>query len=112
MQAIQLCSTKRTARLRALTTQLTDRLRGVTGVLPLSEAAVRLAQVAERVERERDRVLLTRDGCPSCVLISADELESLEESLDIACDADLMASIRISRAQAAEGLLLDLRDEF
>lgn len=44
-------------------------------------------------------------------MVSPDDLESLEESLDIMRDDDLMASIRQSRQEAAEGHLEPLIDD-
>lgn len=78
--------------------------------LPFSEVKAHLSALADRVEREHDRILVTRNGRPSFVLVSMDDLESLEESLDILRDEDLMASIRQSRKQASEGKRLPLRD--
>ena len=42
--------------------------------------------------------------------MSPDDLESLEETIDIMSDAELMESIRESQREAAEGKLLRLRD--
>lgn len=78
--------------------------------LPFSEAKAHLSELADRVEREHERVLVTRNGRPSFVLMSPEDLESLEESLDILDDDDLNASIRKSRRQAAEGKAVRLRD--
>ena len=78
--------------------------------LPFSEVKAHLSALADRVEREHERILVTRNGRPSFVLVSMDDLESLEESLDILRDDDLMASIRRSRQEASEGKRLPLRD--
>jgi prevent-host-death family protein len=48
---------------------------------PLSDAAGHLDQLADEVETKRARVVLTRPGHADVVLLSADELESLEETL-------------------------------
>lgn len=53
---------------------------------------------------------MTRNGRPSFVLMSPDDLESLEESLDILRDDALMESLRRSRQEASEGKRLRLRD--
>lgn len=79
-------------------------------VVPFSEAKAHLSELADRVENERDRILVTRNGRPSFVLVSADDLESLEETLDILRDRPLVRSIRKSQQEAAEGKLLNLRD--
>ena len=79
--------------------------------LPFSEVKAHLSEVADRVEREHDRILVTRNGRPSFVLVSPDDLASLEESLDILQDDELLESLRISRRQAAAGDTVPLRDQ-
>ena len=79
-------------------------------ILPFSEAKAHLSELADRVERQHDRILVTRNGRPSFILMSPDDLESLEETLDILRDDELRESIRESRREAAEGKLLPLRD--
>jgi len=76
--------------------------------LPFSEAKAHLSELAERVEREHERILVTRNGRPSFVLVSPDDLESLEETLDILRDSDLVESLVRSRSEAALGELLPL----
>ena len=78
--------------------------------LPFSEAKTHLSELAERVEREHERILVTRNGRPSFVLVSPDDLASLEETLDILRDPELVASLARSRAEAARGETLPLPD--
>lgn len=79
--------------------------------VPFSEAKAHLSDLADRVEREHDRVLVTRNGRPSFVLISPDDLDSLEETLDITRDKGLLASIKTSRREAAAGKAVPLREQ-
>jgi antitoxin YefM len=79
--------------------------------LPFSEVKAHLSEVADRVEREHDRIVVTRNGRPSFVLLSPDDLASLEETLAIVQDDELMESLRTSRRQAAAGDTVPLRDE-
>ena len=79
-------------------------------VLPFSEAKARLSELAERIENQHERIVVTRHGRPSFVLMSLDELESLEETLDILGDEELMASLRQSWQEAAEGKLIPLEE--
>jgi antitoxin YefM len=81
------------------------------GDAAFSEVKAHLSEVADRVEREHDRILVTRHGRPSFVLVSPDDLASLEETLDILQDDELMESLRISRRQAAAGDTVPLRDQ-
>lgn len=78
--------------------------------IPFSEAKAHLSELADRVEKEHERILVTRNGRPSFVLVSADDLDSLEETLDILRDDDLLDSIRRSQREAAKGKRLRLRD--
>ena len=83
---------------------------GMTDILPFSEVKAHLSELADRVEVQHDRILVTRNGRPSFVLMSPDDLESLEESLDILKDDELTKSLRTSRREASQGKRLRLRD--
>ncbi len=65
--------------------------------LPLAEVKNRLSEVVDRVEREHQRVVITRHGKPAAVVVSVDDLESLEETLSILSDRSLMADIHEAR---------------
>lgn len=62
--------------------------------LPLAEIKKRLSEIVDGVERRHDRVVLTRHGRPAAVIISADELESLEETRELLSDPEAMREIR------------------
>jgi antitoxin YefM len=62
--------------------------------LPLSSVKAHLSELVDRVEDQHDRVVVTRNGKPAAVLVSHDDLESLEETLAILSDPALMAQIR------------------
>jgi antitoxin YefM len=61
--------------------------------IPFTEAKAHLSELVDRVWREHDRVVVTRNGRPVAVLISPDELEGLEETLDLLSD-EARASLR------------------
>lgn len=82
----------------------------MSGTIPFSEAKSHLSKIADRVELEHDRILVTRNGRPSFMIISPEDLESLEGTLDILRDRDLVASIGRSRSEAARGKRSRLRD--
>jgi antitoxin YefM len=71
--------------------------------LPLSSVKAHLSELVNRVEDQHDRVVLTRNGKPAAVLISHDDLESLEETLSILSDPVLMAQIHESEQALARG---------
>ncbi|HET9242281.1 MAG TPA: type II toxin-antitoxin system Phd/YefM family antitoxin [Gaiella sp.] len=66
----------------------------MTETLPLSTVKARLSELVDRVESEDDRIVVTRNGRPAAVLVSADDLESLEETLSVLSDRELMRKIR------------------
>ena len=71
--------------------------------LPLAEIKKRLSEIVDGVEQRHDRVVLTRNGRPAAVLMSPDDLESLEETLDILSDPKEMAEIRRAQQEVAAG---------
>jgi len=81
----------------------------MTRILVMSEtmslAAVkaRFSELVDRVERQQDRVIVTRNGKPAAVLISTDDLESLEETLAVMSDRSIAGQIRESEKAAAAG---------
>jgi len=82
----------------------------VMETLPLSHVKAHLSEITDKVEGEHDRVVVTRKGRPAAVIISPDDLESLEETLAVLSDPELMRQIRESEAElkrGAEGATLD-----
>jgi antitoxin YefM len=71
--------------------------------LPLAEVKNRLSEVVERLEREHGRVVITKHGRPAAVLLSLEDLESLEETLAILSDPELLAAIREADAEITAG---------
>jgi antitoxin YefM len=82
----------------------------MTDTVPVTDAKAHLSDLVDRVEHEHERILVTRNGLPAAVLISPDDLESLEETIEILRDRELMKSIRVSRAEAAAGQRIPLHD--
>ena len=74
--------------------------------LPLAEIKKRLSEVVDGVEERHDRVVLTRNGRPAAVILSPDDLESLEESLEILSNPKAMREIRRAEAEIDRGKAL------
>ena len=68
----------------------------VTEQMALADVKNRLSEVVDRLEREHGRVVITKHGHPAAVVISIEDLESLEETLDIMDTAALLGDIRAS----------------
>jgi prevent-host-death family protein len=62
-----------------------------------------LSEVIDRVEREHERVIVTRKGRAAAVLISPEDLAQLEETIDVLSDPDALADIREADAAYARG---------
>ena len=71
--------------------------------MPLKDVKNRLSEVVDKVEREHERVVITKHGRPAAVMVSVDDLESLEQTLDVVSRPALIKQIRES--------LNDLRDQ-
>jgi antitoxin YefM len=63
----------------------------------------RFSEFVDRVERHHERVVVTRNGRPAAVLVSPEDLASLEETLDILSDAAAMAQLAEAEAALAAG---------
>lgn len=82
----------------------------VSDTLPLSAVKARLSELVDRVAGQQDRVTITRNGRPAAVLVSADDLEGLEETLAVLADGDLVAQLRESQRDVEHGALTSLDD--
>lgn len=71
--------------------------------LPLAEVKAKFSEMVERVDRTHDHIVVTRNGRPTVVMMSVEELESWEETLDILSDPRAMADIREGLADLAAG---------
>lgn len=78
--------------------------------LPLASVKAHLSALVDRVEGEHDRVVVTRNGRPAAVLISPDDLESLEETLTILSDPELVRRIRKGEAAIGAGDAVTLEE--
>jgi antitoxin YefM len=68
----------------------------------LAEVKNRLSEVVERIEREHGRIVITKHGHPAAVILSVEDLESLEETLEILSNPELLAEIREAQADVAQ----------
>jgi prevent-host-death family protein len=62
--------------------------------LPLTEARKDLSKIVDRVSGTQEHVVITKQGRPEAVVMSADEFESWQETLEIMADPAAMASIK------------------
>ena len=61
--------------------------------LPLTEARKDLPKIVDEVATIHEHVVITKHGKPEAVVMSADEFESWQETLEIMADKKTMAAI-------------------
>jgi prevent-host-death family protein len=80
--------------------------------LSLADAKAHLSEVVEGVETEHRRVVITKHGRPSVVVLAVADLEALEETLDILSDPEAMADLREAEEARRSGDSIELtKDE-
>lgn len=77
-----------------IVTMTTDSLRNVKD---------RFSEFVDRVDREHERIVVTRNGRPAAVMISPDDLDSLEETLAILGDTQAVQALAEAEAAVATG---------
>ena len=71
--------------------------------LPLAQVKSKFSEMVDRVEHTHDRIVVTRNGRPAAVMISPDELASLEDTLELLSDPEAMRELAEARRAAAAG---------
>ena len=83
--------------------------------LPLAEIKAHLSEIVDRVEQEHDRVVLTRNGRAAAVIISPEDLEALEDTLELLSDPAALKEIDRARRDVARGTVVtaeELRSKY
>ncbi len=71
--------------------------------LPLSDVKTRLSELARRVSEQHERITVTRNGEAQFVMLSVDDLEGLEITLEVLGDEGAVERITESLASLASG---------
>ncbi|HEV2953191.1 MAG TPA: type II toxin-antitoxin system Phd/YefM family antitoxin [Candidatus Dormibacteraeota bacterium] len=83
---------------------LRDTKRTSGEVLPLRDVKAHFSALVDQVERTHQRITVTRNGRAAAVLISPDDLESLQETLEVLSSPDLLAQLLESRVEIDGGV--------
>ena len=75
--------------------------------LPLSDVKARLSEIADEVDRTHERVLITKNGREYVVLISAEDLASIEATLELLADPAAQRRLRKAERDVAAGRGVD-----
>lgn len=71
--------------------------------VPIADVKNHLSEVVEQIQRQHGRVVITKHGRPAAVIISIEDLESLEETLEVMRDPALLEAVREAEAEVAAG---------
>jgi antitoxin YefM len=82
----------------------------MSDTLPLAEVKAKFSEMVDRVEAQHDRITVTRNGRPAAVLMSPDDLASLEDTLDLLSNPQAVAELAAAREEAAAGKTVSADD--
>jgi antitoxin YefM len=69
----------------------------------LADAKNRLSELVASAQKTHERTIITKNGKPAAMLISVEDWEGMEETLEILSDPELMAEIRAAREEIDHG---------
>jgi prevent-host-death family protein len=76
--------------------------------LPLAEVRANLSKLVDEAVRTHERIEVTRQGRRAAVILSADDYDSIMETLTVLSDQELMRDVREAEAQAERGEIFTL----
>lgn len=71
--------------------------------IAISEAKARLSELTRRARTQHERIMLTRNGEGEAVLMSVDDLEGLEITLEVLSDTESARRVATSLAALRDG---------
>jgi antitoxin YefM len=78
---------------------------GMPKQVPFTRARAELSDLLDDVERSHEHVEITRNGRPAAVLMSPEEYEVIQETLEILGDPETLEDLRQSEADVQAGRL-------
>ena len=75
----------------------------MTHTLPITKARENLTTLVENANKKLDEYVITVNGSPAAVLISAAEYESWKETNDIMSDRKLLKAIKQGEREISQG---------
>jgi antitoxin YefM len=71
--------------------------------LPLAEVRANLSKLVDEAVRTHERIEVTKQGRRAAVILSADDFDSIMETLAILGDQELLREVRAAEAEADDG---------
>lgn len=75
--------------------------------LPITKAREELTTLVDNASKKMDEYIITVNGIPAAVIISASEYESWKETNEILADKSLMEAIKKGEKEIKEGKMED-----
>jgi prevent-host-death family protein len=72
-------------------------------VVNVADAKAHFSELVGRVRGQHERVVITVHGQPAAMMISPDDVESMEETIAILSDPEAVAALKESEEQIARG---------
>lgn len=77
-------------------------------IVPFTEARAKLTELLDEVEARHEHLVITRKGRPAAVVVSPEEWDAIEETLEVLQDEGALADLRKSEEDVKAGRLLSL----
>jgi antitoxin YefM len=74
-----------------------------TQTLPITEARARLPQLVKAADERFERTVITSNGRPTAVIMSYEEYEAWEETLEVLSDPEALRAIHEADEELAAG---------
>ena len=78
----------------------------MSDTLPLAAVKAKFSEMVDRVEQHHDRITMTRNGRPAAVLVSPDDLASLEDTLELMSNPAAVAELARARKEIRSGKVM------
>ena len=79
-------------------------------IVPFTEARASLSELLDAVDDRHEHVVITRNGRPAAVVVSAEEFDALAETLDVLQDDATLEALRESEKDVEAGRLFSLTE--
>ena len=80
----------------------------VARIVPFTEARAHLTELLDDVEARHEHIVITRKGRPAAIVVSPEEWDAIEETLDILQDESTLQALRESEEDVNNGRLYSL----
>lgn len=81
-------------------------------IIPLKEARAKFSTLVDKVDRLSQRYVVTKNGVPKAVVMSAEEFESWVETLEVMSNPKTVKALEQGLKEAKAGQLRSFRDVF